>query len=235
MELVVGDVGRGVEEALAVIIIDVLPVVGDIDHRSSTIASLEDADDGVDELIRLAHGIVIGIAQDKAVALRTRVVPLHREEGILLRVAVTVAEVTAVGVQDDEELRVLTRHETLQIGDHIAIVETTLLTAKLLTDGVMLVPLHSEEVHIAVVPWLIGDEGRIEARFTEGREDPLHMGQILRRRRIGRGEDDGDTLIRRIRLSQYVSEGDKPTITVERIDMRRRLTGIAVEAPAVCT
>ena len=94
--------------------------------------------------------------------------PLHREEGILLRIAVTIAEVTAVGVQHDKELRVLTRHETLQIGDHIAIVETALLTAKLLTDGVMLVPLHSEEVHIAVVPWLIGDEGRIEARFTEG-------------------------------------------------------------------
>ena len=62
----------------------------------------------------------------------------------------------------------LARHEALQIGDHIAVVETTLLTAKLLTDGVMLVPLHSEEVHIAVVPWLIGDEGRIEARFAEG-------------------------------------------------------------------
>ena len=138
-------------------------------------------------------------------------------------------------MQHDEELRVLARHKTLQIGDHITIVETALLTAKLLTDGVMLVPLHSEEVHIAVVPWLIGDEGRIEARFTEGREDPLHMGQILRRRRIGRREDDRDTLIRRIRLSQYVSEGDKTTITVERIDMRRRLTGIAVEAPAVCT
>ena len=235
VELVVGDVGRGVEEALAFVIIDVLPVVGDIDHRSGTIASLEDADDGVDELIRLAHGIVIGIAQDEAVGLRSRVVPLHREEGILLRIAVTVAEVTTVGVQHDEELRVLTRHEALQIGDHIAIVETALLTAKLLTDGVMLVPLHSEEVHIAVVPWLIGDEGRIEARFTEGREDPLHMGQILRRRRIGRREDDRDTLIRRIRLSQDVSEGDKPTITVERIDMRRRLTGIAVEAPAVRT
>ena len=160
---------------------------------------------------------------------------LHREEGILLRIAVTVAEVTTIGVQDDEELRVLARHKALQIGDHIAIVETALLTAKLLTDGVMLVPLHSEEVHIAVVPWLIGDEGRIEARFTEGREDPLHMGQILRRRRISRREDDGDTLIRCIRLRQYVSEGDKPTITVERIDMRRRLTGIAVEAPAMCT
>ena len=102
--------------------------------------------------------------------------PLHREEGILLRIAVTVAEVTTVGMQHDEELRVLARHETLQIGDHIAIVETALLTAKLLTDGVMLVPLHSEEVHIAVVPWLIGDEGCIEARFTEGREDPLHTG-----------------------------------------------------------
>ena len=98
MELVVGDVGRGVEEALAFIVIDVLPVVGDIDHRSGTIASLEDTDDGVDELIRLAHGIVIGIAQDKAVGLRSRVVPLHREEGILLRIAVTIAEVTAVGV-----------------------------------------------------------------------------------------------------------------------------------------
>ena len=64
VELVVGDIGRGVEEALAVVIIDVLPVVRDIDHRSGTIASLEDADDGVNELIRLAHGIVIGIAQD---------------------------------------------------------------------------------------------------------------------------------------------------------------------------
>ena len=61
------------------------------------------------------------------------------------------------------------------------------------------------------------------------------MGQILRRRCIGRREDYGDTLIRRIRLSQYVSEGDKPTITVERIDMWGRLTWIAVEAPAVCT
>ena len=235
MELVVGDVRRGVEEALAVVIIDVLPVVGDIDHRSGTIATLEDADDGVDELIRLAHGIVVGIAQDEAVGLRTRVVPLHREEGILLRIAVTVAEVTTIGMQHDEELRVLARHEALQIGDHIAIVETALLTAKLLTDGVMLVPLHSEEVHIAVVPWLIGDEGRIEARFTEGREDPLHTRQVLRRRCIGRREDDGDTLIRRIRLRQDVSKGDKPTITVERIDMWRRLTGIAVEAPAVCT
>ena len=223
------------KEALAAIVIDVLPVVGDIDHRSGTIASLEDADDGVDELIRLAHGIVVGIAQDEAVGLRTRVMTLHREEGILLRIAVTVAEVTTIGMQDDEELRVLARHETLQIRDHIAIVETALLTAKLLTDGVMLVPLHSEEVHIAVIPWLVGDEGCIEARFTEGREDPLHMGQILRRRRIGRREDDGDTLIRRIRLRQDVSEGDKPTITVERIDMRGRLTGIAVEAPAVRT
>ena len=98
VELVVGDVGRGVEEALTLIVIDVLPVVGDIDHRSGTIASLEDADDGVNELIRLAHGIVIGIAQDEAVGLRTRVVPLHREEGILLRIAVTIAEVTAVGM-----------------------------------------------------------------------------------------------------------------------------------------
>ena len=223
------------EEALAAIVIDVLPVVRDIDHRSGTIASLEDTDDGVDELIRLAHGIVIGIAQDEAVGLRARVVTLHREEGIFLRIAVTVAEVTTIGVQHDEELRMLTRHETLQIGDHIAIVETALLTAKLLTDGVMLVPLHREEVHIAVVPWLVGDEGRIEARFTEGREDPLHMGQILRRRCISRREDDRDTLIRRIRLRQYISEGDKPTITMERIDMRRRLTGIAVEAPAVRT
>ena len=98
MELVVGDVGRGVEEALAFVIIDVLPVVGDIDHRSGTIATLEDADDRVDELIRLAHGIVIGIAQDEAVGLRTRVVSLHREEGILLRIAVTIAEVAAVGM-----------------------------------------------------------------------------------------------------------------------------------------
>ena len=98
VELVVGDVGRGVEEALAIIVIDVLPVVRDIDHRSGTIASLEDADDGVDELIRLAHGIVIGIAQDEAVGLRTRVMPLHREEGILLRIAVTVAEVTTIGM-----------------------------------------------------------------------------------------------------------------------------------------
>ena len=98
VELVVGDVGRGVEEALTVVIIDVLPVVGDIDHRSGTIATLEDTDDGVDELIRLAYGIVIGIAQDEAVGLRARVVPLHREEGIFLRIAVTVAEVAAVGV-----------------------------------------------------------------------------------------------------------------------------------------
>ena len=73
-------------------------MVGDIDHRSSTIAPLEDADDGVDELIRLAHGIVVGITQDEAIGLRTRVVPLHREEGILLRIAVTIAEVAAVGV-----------------------------------------------------------------------------------------------------------------------------------------
>ena len=123
---------------------------------------------------------------------------LHREEGIFLRIAVTVAEVTAVGVQDDEELRVLTRHETLQIGDHIAIVETALLTPKLLTDGVMLVPLHSEEVHIAVVPWLIGDEGRIEPASRKAERIPCTWGQILRRRRIGRREDDGDTLIRRI-------------------------------------
>ena len=86
------------EEALAFVIIDVLPVVGDIDHRSGTIATLEDADDGVDELIRLAHGIVIGITQDEAVGLRTRVMTLHREEGIFLRIAVTVAEVTTVGM-----------------------------------------------------------------------------------------------------------------------------------------
>ena len=73
-------------------------MVRDIDHRSGTIAPLEDADDGVDELIRLAHGIVIGITQDEAVGLRTRVVPLHREEGIFLRIAVTIAEVTTIGV-----------------------------------------------------------------------------------------------------------------------------------------
>ena len=60
MQLVVGDVGRGVQEALATVVVDVLPVAGDIEHRSQAILLPEACDDLSHEVIGLAHGIVVG-------------------------------------------------------------------------------------------------------------------------------------------------------------------------------
>ena len=129
MQLVVRHIGRRVQETLPSIVIHIFSVVRYVEQRSRTITLLKQTDHRGNELIRLAHGIVVGIAEIETVSLRTRIATLHREERLFLRIAVSVAEVTAIGVQHHEELRMLTRQETLQVGEHIAVIEATLLTA----------------------------------------------------------------------------------------------------------
>ena len=179
-----------------------------VEERCHTVSPLKQAYHRGDELIRLTHGIVVGIAEIQTISLRARIVPLHGEERLFLRVAVSVAEVTAIGVQHHQELRMLTRQESLQVGKHIAVVEAALLTTKLLAYRMMLIALHCEEVHVAMIAWLIGDEGRIEARFTEGSKEPFYPRQLRGRSSISRREKDGHALIGRIRLRQHIGEGD---------------------------
>ena len=62
----------------------------------------------------------------------------------------------------------ITRQEALQVGEHVAVVETALAVAELLAYSVILIALHGEEVHVAVVTRLIGDKGSVEARLPIG-------------------------------------------------------------------
>ena len=126
----------------------------------------------------------------------------------------------------------ITRQEALQVGEHIAVVETALAVAELLAYSVVLIALHGEEVHVAVVARLIGDKGGVEARLPIGLQDPTYPRELLGRGCIGGGEDDGDTLVGGIGLGQHVGEGDEP-LSAHRIQPWGRRAGIAVEAPAM--
>ena len=98
----------------------------------------------------------------------------------------------------------------------------------------MLITLHSEEIYIAVVPWLIRDKSCIEASFLKCLKDPPYMWELLCRGGICRRENDRDALVRSIRLRQHVSERDK-SLTTHRIQMGSCLPRIAIETPAMRT
>ena len=155
-----------------------------------------------------------------------------REGSCILRIAIPIAEVRPIGMQDDEESGVVARQELLQIGEHVCVVETTLAPPKLLAYGMVLISLHGEEVHIAVVPRLVRDKGRVEARLLISLQDTTYPRELLGRRGIGRREDDRYALIGGVRLGQHVCEGDE-SLTAHRIEPRSRRARVAIETPAV--
>ena len=83
-----------------------------------------------------------------------------------------------------------------------------------------------------MVPRLIRDKGRVEARLLIGLQDTTYPRELLGRRGIGWREDDRYALIGGVRLGQHVCEGDEP-LTAHRIQPRGRRARVAIETPAV--
>ena len=95
------------------------------------------------------------------------------------------------------------------------------------------IPLHGEEVHIAVVTGLIRHVGSVEACLTEGRQYALYARQLVGSLGIGWGEDDGDTLVGGVGLGQDVAIDAQLPAPSEAVQAWCRRAAVAIEAPAV--
>ena len=202
--------GRSVEEALAIVVEDVLAVVGRVEHCRLRPTLAEHRDDAVQHEVGLTDGVVVGVDELRTVlrlSLRRRV---GQELGVTLRIAVAVVEVRSVRMQHYQLLLALlgedvlhVRQQTLVAGlrRHVASDD-----ANSRADEHEVVGLIAEEVDERVVGLLVGDERGVEACLAERRDEAFFAVQTCVVLGRSRSEQHRHTLVRGVRLREHMAE-----------------------------
>ena len=155
------------EETLAIVVEDVLAVVGGVEHCRLRTALAEHRDDAVQHEVGLTDGVVVSVQQRGAVlgfCLGGRV---GHEPGAMARIAVAVVEVRAVGVQHYQLLLALLGKDVLHVRQQPLVaglrrnVARDNAHSRTYEDEV--VSLVAKEVDERVVGLLVGDERGVEA------------------------------------------------------------------------
>lgn len=150
------------EETLAIVVEDVLAVVGGVEHCRLRPTLAEHRDDAVQHEVGLTDGVVVSVQQRRAIlgfCLGGRV---GQELGAMARIAVAVVEVRAVGVQHYQLLLALLGKDVLHVRQQPLVAGLRRNVARdnahSRTDEHEVVSLVAEEIDERVVGLLVGDE-----------------------------------------------------------------------------
>ena len=143
----------GVEEILA--------VIGAVEHCRAGILALEKGDQVVENLVGIEDGVVVGVADKLGVSGAYGNIVVGKEYGHLAGIALVVAEVRAVGVEDEEELVGAVVVESLEHNiNQLAVVVGGVEVDQ--TVGIV-----GQKIDHSSLRGLVGDEVGCEARLVE--------------------------------------------------------------------
>ena len=176
-------------------------MVGAVEQRRrSVIERTEVIDRPGQEVVRIADRVVVGIDQHLPVLGSDRHIIVGFEMGELPGIALVVAEVRAVAVEDQQDLL---RPAPLE---HLAHLVEQLHVVARRTDVDQMLRIVREVVDHGPLPRLVGDEPGLEPGLVEQGRKALAAVEFLMLVGIDRREDQRHALVRGVALREHITE-----------------------------